>query len=280
MSSISRLALVVNESKPGAVALGRTIAEACARRKVALKTGNTFPLAPGFLSEVDACCVIGGDGTLLGVVQEAARAQVPVIGVNRGSLGFLTTFTPDEAERDFEAILGGRFRVEPRALLACETEQGGGFALNDVLIKEESPGRLALLRVRANGELVSDFFCDGLVFSTPTGSTAYNLSAGGPLIHPDSEAIALTPICPHTLSNRTVIFPDDVRLRVENCQKEGPLLVAIDGHSNRFTCPRGGIEIRLAEPRLLLAVPEGYEHFHVVRSKLRWSGGERGTGPS
>lgn len=279
MPSISRLALVVNESKPGAVVLGRTIVAACARRSVIVKTGNTFPLTAGFLDGVDACCVIGGDGTLLGVVQEAARAQVPVIGVNRGSLGFLTTFTSQDADTGFDAILDGRFRVEPRALLDCRTKEGGGLALNDVLIKEVTPGRLALLEVKANGELVSDFFCDGLIFSTPTGSTAYNLSAGGPLIHPHSEAIALTPVCPHTLSNRTVIFPDDVALRVENCQRGGPLLVAVDGHSNPLACPDGVIEIRLAGPRLLLAVPEGYEHFHVVRTKLKWSGGERAAGP-
>ncbi len=279
MSSISRLALVVNESKPGAVVLGRTIAATCARRNVVLKTSSTFPLPAGHLDGVDACCVIGGDGTLLGVVQEAARAQVPVIGVNRGSLGFLTTFTSEEAEDAFDAILDGGFRIDERALLDCRTEHGGGLALNDVLVKHDTPSRLALLEVRANDELVTEFFCDGLIFSTPTGSTAYNLSAGGPLIHPHTEAVALTPICPHTLSNRTVIFPDDVELRVENCERGCPLLVALDGHSNRLVCPQGAITIRLAKARLQLAVPAGYEHFRVVRTKLKWSGGERSAAP-
>jgi NAD+ kinase len=279
MPPIRRLALVVNESKSGAVALGEALAAACARRGVTVKAGSTFPLAAGTLDGVDACCVIGGDGTLLGVVQEAARAQVPVLGVNRGSLGFLTTFTSDEAERGFDAILDGRFRFEARALLDCRTEQGGGLALNDVLVKDDTPSRLARLEVRADGELVTEFFCDGLIFSTPTGSTAYNLSAGGPLIHPHAEAIALTPICPHTLSNRTIIFQDNVQLRVENCHRSGSLLVALDGHSNRLACPRGAISIRLAEPRLLLAVPEDYQHFRVVQTKLRWSGGER-SGPA
>jgi NAD+ kinase len=277
-SPIRRLALVVNESKAGAVMLGRTLAGACARRGVTVKSSSTFPIATGYLDGVDACCVIGGDGTLLGVVQEATRAQVPVIGVNRGSLGFLTTFTSEEAETGFEAILDGKFRVDARALLECRTEQGGGLALNDVLIKDELPSRLALLEVRADGELVTGFFCDGLIFSTPTGSTAYNLSAGGPLIHPRAEAIALTPICPHTLSNRTVIFQDNVRLRVQNCHRSGSLLVALDGHSNRIVCRQGAIEINLAQARLLLAVPEGYEHFRVVQTKLKWSGGER-SGP-
>lgn len=277
MAPIQRLALVVNESKPGAIALGQAIAATCKRRGVVVKSGRTFPLATGFLDGVDACCVIGGDGTLLGVVQEAARARVPVIGVNRGSLGFLTTFTPEEAESGFDAVLDGRFRVDARALLECRTDQGGGLALNDVLVKDEAPSRLALLEVRADGELVTEYYCDGLIFSTPTGSTAYNLSAGGPLIHPRAEAIALTPICPHTLSNRAVIFPNNVRLRVVNCQRDSALLVAIDGHSNRLVCEQGAIDIRLSTEQLLLAVPEGYEHFHVVRTKLRWSGGERAT---
>lgn len=273
MSPIHQLALVVNESKPGAVALGWKLGEICAHRGVVVKRGNTFPVASGFLDGVDACCVIGGDGTLLGVVQEAARAQVPVIGVNRGSLGFLTTFTSAEAETGFDAILDGCFRVDARALLECQTEAGGGVALNDVLIKDEMASRLARLEVFADGELVTDFFCDGLIFSTPTGSTAYNLSAGGPLVHPHAEAIALTPICPHTLSNRTVIFQESVRLRVKNCVRDSALLLALDGHSNRLVCRRGEIEIGLASARLQLAVPTDYEHFRVVRSKLKWSGG-------
>ena len=140
--------------------------------------------------------------------------------------------------------------------------------MNDVLIKDEMASRLARLEVFADDELVTDFFCDGLIFSTPTGSTAYNLSAGGPLVHPHAEAIALTPICPHTLSNRTVIFQDDVRLRVKNCVRDSVLLLALDGHSNRLVCRRGEIEIGLASARLQLAVPVGYEHFRVVRSKL------------
>lgn len=275
MSPIRRLALVVNESKPGAVALGEKLEESCRHRGVVVKPWHTFPLATGALDGVDACCVIGGDGTLLGVVQEAARAQVPVIGVNRGSLGFLTIFTSEEVEAGFDAVLEGNFRIEDRALLECRTESGGGLALNDVLIKDETPSRLALLEVRADGELVTEFFCDGLIFSTPTGSTAYNLSAGGPLIHPHAEAIALTPICPHTLSNRTVIFQDEVRLRVRNSHRDVPLLIALDGHSNRLISRQGAIDISLAAARLRLAVPQDYQHFRVVQRKLNWSGGKR-----
>ena len=272
MPAIRRLVFVVNDSKSGATALARSLTRCCADAGVRTDVLTSFPVPEGAFDGFDACCVIGGDGTLLGVVREAARAQVPVIGVNRGSLGFLTTFASGEAEARFGEILRGDFRVDRRALLACITQHGGGLALNDVLIKHEAPSKIAHLAVHADGELVTDYFCDGLILSTPTGSTAYNLSAGGPIIHPATPAIALTPICPHTLSNRTVIFPDAVRLRIENCGRDSCLRIAVDGHSNQIVCESGPVEIRLADERLPLAVPLGYQHFNVVRTKLKWSG--------
>lgn len=272
MPAIRRLVFVVNESKAGAMDLAHQLVRTCVEAGVGSTMLTTFPLADGALTGYDACCVIGGDGTLLGVVHEAARAQVPVIGVNRGSLGFLTTFASAEFDSRFRGILAGEFRIDQRALLECSTQSGGGLALNDVLIKHEAPSKIAHLAVHADGELVTDYFCDGLILSTPTGSTAYNLSAGGPIIHPAAPAIALTPICPHTLSNRTVIFPDAVRLRIENCSRDSCLRIALDGHSNQIVCAAGPIEISLARVRLPLAVPGDYQHFNVVRTKLKWSG--------
>ena len=272
MPAIRRLVFVVNESKTGAASLAAELTRVCAATDVQAQVLTEFPLPTGAFDGFDACCVIGGDGTLLGVVREAARAQVPVIGVNRGSLGFLTTFASAEFEARFREILHGNFRVDHRALLMCSTPNGGGLALNDVLIKHEAPSKIAHLAVHADGELVTDYFCDGLILSTPTGSTAYNLSAGGPIIHPAARAIALTPICPHTLSNRTVIFPDTVCLSIENCGRDSSLRLALDGHSNQIVCAAGPIEISLADVRLPLAVPGEYQHFGVVRTKLKWSG--------
>lgn len=280
MNRIRSLALIINDRKAGARGVGEAIAHTCVQQGVSVKRFATFPLPPGYLEDVDACCVVGGDGTLLGVVREAAAAQVPIIGVNRGSLGFLTTFTVSDAEDGFAAILEGGYRIDERALLECGTAAGRGLALNDVLVKDQETSHIARLEVYADDELVTDYFCDGLIFSTPTGSTAYNLSAGGPLIHPGTPAVALTPICPHTLSNRTVIFPEEVKLRVENCYADSTLVVAMDGHSNQLLCDSGSIEIGLSRTRLLLAVPLEYEHFRVVRTKLRWSGGVSNGRPS
>jgi len=227
----------------------------------------------------DACCVVGGDGTLLGVVREAAREEVPVIGVNRGGLGFLTTFSAEEARMHFAELLAGAYRIAHRSLLDCSTGPGQhDLALNDVLIKDEVNSRLVRLEVFADDELVTSYHGDGLIFSTPTGSTAYNLSAGGPLIYPTADVIALTPVCPHTLSNRSIIFRDDVKLRVYNRTAKSRLLVAMDGQRKLTFCQGSPVEIAISPLRLALAQRVGYSHFAVVRTKLQWSGGAATAG--
>jgi NAD+ kinase len=274
MQPIRRLAFVVNEQKAGAPELGRMLMATAREAGVEIDHTVRFPLPEGFLKGFDACCVIGGDGTLLGVVGAAAREQVPVIGVNRGSLGFLTTFSADEARAHFTALVGGNYRLASRSLLECSTGPGQhDLALNDVLIKDEVNSRLVRLEVLADGELVTEYACDGLIFSTPTGSTAYNLSAGGPLIHPSAEVIAMTPICPHTLSNRSIIFRHDVKLRVVNRSDHAVLRVAMDGQRNLVTCASSPVEISISPLKLPLIQRADYSHFAVVRTKLNWSGG-------
>ncbi len=271
---IRSLAFVVNATKSGAPELATALMKLAETRGVAVRKTTAFPAEKGFLDGSDACCVIGGDGTLLGVVGEAARAQVPVIGVNRGSLGFLTTFSADEVRSQFPSLLAGDYNVAHRSLLDCSIEPGRHeLALNDVLIKDEFSSRLVRLEVFADNELVTEYYCDGLIFSTPTGSTAYNLSAGGPLIHPGADVIAMTPICPHTLSNRSIIFRHDVHLRVFHRDLNSRVLVAVDGQRNQVTCENSPIEISLSKVRLPLAQRRGYSHFAVVRTKLKWSGG-------
>lgn len=272
MKPLRKLAFVVNDGKAGAPALARELAAIARQAGVKFKLTSRFPLPRGYLKGCDACCVIGGDGTLLGVARESAHLHVPIIGVNRGSLGFLTTFSADEARAHFANLLAGAFKIDHRAMLDCSTGPGvHDLALNDVLIKDEVNSRLVRLEVFADGELVTDYTCDGLIFSTTTGSTAYNLSAGGPILHPAADAIAMTPICPHTLSNRTIIFRDTVRLRVFNRSDDSRLLVAMDGQRN-MKVSSNAVEISVAKVRLPLAQRPDYSHFAVVRTKLNWSG--------
>jgi NAD+ kinase len=277
MRPIRQLAFVVNPGKTGASELVRELMRLTRQAGVRLKHTARVPLPPGYLKGCDACCVVGGDGTLLGAAAEAARAKVPIIGVNRGGLGFLTTFSAEEARTCFPQLLRGEFRLDQRAMLACSTGPGThDLALNDVLIKDAVNSRLVRLEVRADGELVTDYLCDGLIFSTPTGSTAYNLSAGGPIIHPAAKVIALTPICPHTLSNRSLIFPDNVQLQVFNRSPGGRLLVALDGQRNLKFGADSPVKISVSRLHLLLVQRADYAHFAVVRTKLSWSGGFAG----
>lgn len=275
--AIRTLAIVVNSQKHGATELAQNLMATAAGSGVAVRITEKFPIPPGFLENCDACCVIGGDGTLLGIAAEAARGQVPVIGVNRGHLGFLTTLSAEEARLLFPSILAGNFKVSRRSLLQCRiggnsTPPATRTALNDIVIKEERNSHLVRLEVQADDDFVTDYFSDGLIISTPTGSTAYNLSAGGPLIHPDAAVIAMTPICPHTLSNRSIIFPDTVRLRIRNRDPQAKLLVAADGQQNPVQCCGGLIEITLSANRLPLVQHTDHTHFSVVRQKLNWSG--------
>ncbi|HYC72358.1 MAG TPA: NAD(+)/NADH kinase [Opitutaceae bacterium] len=275
MPPFRRLAFIVNRDKPHAAALARELVDIAdvAGAKV-VKTTRAHRLPAGWLRGCDACCVIGGDGTLLGAVDEAARADVPIIGVNQGSLGYLTTFSADEARGQFADLLRGHYRIAKRDLLECQVGPGRrDLALNDVLIKDTVNSRLVRLEVFADGELVTDYYCDGLLFSTPTGSTAYNLSAGGPIIHPASGVIAMTPICPHTLSNRTIIFRDAVKLKVYNRTADSRLLVAMDGQRNVVVTDGKPVEVSMARRQIGLVQGRRYSHFSVMRAKLKWSGG-------
>ncbi len=273
MAPIRKLAFVVNRTKRGAHDLANDLVALARSAKVKTKVFARAPLPESALMGFDACCVVGGDGTLLGAAREAARAGVPVIGVNRGSLGFLTTFSAEETLAQFPSLLAGDYQLAERSLLSCRTgPDQEDVALNDVVIKDEINSKLVRLGVYADDQFVTDYHGDGLLVATPTGSTAYNLSAGGPIIHPGAEAIVLTPICPHTLSNRSVILRSGVKLRIESRMEDSRLLVAMDGQRNLVTCAGRDIEIAVAERRLTLVQKPGYEHFEVLRSKLGWSG--------
>ena len=274
MPPIRKIAFVVNDPKPGAAALAEDLMAIARAAGVAVIATRVHPVAADFLVGQDACCVIGGDGTLLGIAAQAARAGVPIIGVNRGNLGFLTTFSADNIRESFPSLLAGAFQINHRSLLACSIDGVPvDLALNDVLIKAEVNSRIVGLEVTADGQLVTDYDCDGLIFATPTGSTAYNLSAGGPLVHPSAEVIALTPICPHTLSNRSIIFRAEVKLAVRNLSAGVTLQVTVDGQRDYHVNGNQVVTITHAVERLPLVQRRDHDHFAVVRTKLKWSGG-------
>ena len=244
------------------------IAKGCA-----VKTSITteFPVPEDFLKNAEACCVIGGDGTLLSVVPSCIKWNVPVFGINQGKLGFLATFSAQEASDGFKEILEGNYQISERSMLQCHTANGKqAIALNDVVVKSQLPSRLIALEVLSNEHLVTQYYCDGLIFATPTGSTAYNLSAGGAIVHPRAKVLALTPICPHTLSNRGLILPDDTELRVRCLDNPTAALLSLDGQILFKDEPIFPINISKTKQPLSLLLMPYYSHFHILRNKLNW----------
>jgi len=268
------IALSVHAAKPGAGSVADRLAAMAEAAGVAVRRTVAYPVPVNFLQDVDAACAIGGDGTLLGLVDAALANPVPVLGINLGKLGFMASSGASGAEDCFRRLLAGDFEVRPRTILRCEDATGRiARALNDVVIRGHTP-RLIRLKVRADGELVNDYAADGLIFSTPTGSTAYNLSAGGPILHPDVHAMALTPICPHTLSNRSVIFPAETQLEVHQHRGDGePLQVALDGQTPLGEAPVFPLRIAVDSLTFPLAHQGPYRHFRLLRSKLGWGEG-------
>jgi NAD+ kinase len=273
MSKIQRIAIVANRGKPGLAALAQELAQVAEGAGVSAVVPSEHPLAPGVLRGCDACLTLGGDGTLLGVVAQAADFCVPVFGINRGKLGFLANHPSENAAESLLAVLRGDFQVSTRALLASGQAGNGRrmLALNDVVISSGGHTHMVRLRVSVDGVFVNSFLCDKLIVTTPSGSTAYNLSAGGPLIEPSAEVFAITPVCPHTLSNRSLIFPRGRVLSV-SCESAGSgLFISVDGVSFPSECGALPFEISLAPEKFTLLQPPGFSHFELLRNKLRWA---------
>jgi NAD+ kinase len=272
---IRKITIVVNNAKPGAADLAEKLDKLAKDAGIGTHSATHYPIDDDSLHDSDACCVIGGDGTLLGIVPKAITHNVPLFGIRMGNLGFLATFSPEEAIEKFIPLLKGEHRIEHRTLLQCLCPGNPpALALNDIVIKGEDASHLVKLAVHADGEMVTDYYCDGLIFSTPTGSTAYNISAGGPLIHPASEVVAMTPICPHTLTNRSVVFPSGTKLEATWKPTSSHSLpqVKVDGYLTLRpeTDSPEPITILPAKQKLALLQSPGHSHFAVVRNKLNW----------
>jgi NAD+ kinase len=273
MSKIQRIAIVANRAKAGVSALVAELARVAEEAGVSVVIPEKHPLEPEVLRGCDACVTLGGDGTLLGVVAQAAEFAVPVFGINRGKLGFLANYPSENAAASLLDVLRGDFQVSSRALLECSPVDGGRrvLALNDVVISAGSFAHMVRLRVLVDGVFVNSFLCDKLIVTTPTGSTAYNLSAGGPLLDPAAAAFAITPVCPHTLSNRSLIFPRGRRLSVVCENVPDGFSVSVDGVLVPQVSATVPLAISLAEEKIMLLQPPGFSHFELLRNKLRWA---------
>ncbi|MCG8391774.1 MAG: NAD(+) kinase [Pseudomonadales bacterium] len=225
----------------------------------------------------DLIIVVGGDGSLLGAARTLSRFDVPVLGVNRGHLGFLTDILPSEIESRVGQVLDGDYTTEKRFLLDLEvrrgkTVAGEGCALNDVVLLSGDSVHMIDFELMIDGHFVYGQRSDGLIISTPTGSTAYALSGGGPLLHPSLNAIVMVPICPHTLSNRPIVVDGDseIEIRLDKAHAED-VQITCDGQSTLPVMQGEVIRIRKAEHHIRLIHPEGYDYYSILRAKLGWS---------
>jgi len=227
---------------------------------------------------VDWVVVLGGDGTLLGAARRVGRYGAPLLGVNLGGLGFLTGIPIDRLYPVIEMMIDGRLEVESRVMLETKVFRNNNEicrfqVLNDVVINKRTLARIIDLEVTLNNEFLTTFRADGLIISTPTGSTAYNLSAGGPILYPTMETLILTPICPFTLTNRPIIIPDTSVIDIQmGKESEETVVLTFDGQVGFDLYFGDRVIICKSEEKIKLLKPPDHSHFKILRTKLMWGG--------
>lgn len=233
------------------------------------------PEAARFGAEADLIVVLGGDGTMLSTARLIGDAEVLVLGINYGGLGYLTDFRIEEMFPAIEAILAGDFEIDRRVMLEVEHWRGDekiadGRVLNDVVINKAALARIVEIEVSLDGLFVNSFRADGLIVSTPTGSTAYNLSAGGPIVFPSMNAILLTPICPFTLTNRPIVVPDGAAIELCLKDENEGVVLTLDGQTGYQMHSHDRAIIKKSRTTFNLVQPQNRNYFDVLRNKLKW----------
>jgi NAD+ kinase len=280
------IGLVAHTGKPGVGDLINSIVKEFDRFSISILLEKETAAVAGKKSDhsiaqlgaaADLLVVVGGDGTILHVVGQLGEVIKPVFGINVGSLGFLTCANSSSYREAVECIAKDRINFSQRALLEARVKLGDKqtnkmIALNDAVLSRGELSRLVLLCTRVNGEPLTEFNADGLIVATPTGSTAYSLSAGGPILDPESGVFVITPICPHVLTNRSIIVAQGSTIEIEASDPEYPIFLTLDGRKPIHVERGSVITIRRAKKTLPLASLPDASFFSVVRQKLKWSG--------
>jgi NAD+ kinase len=228
-----------------------------------------------FAKSADLILVLGGDGTMIATARMMGDTEVPVLGVNYGGLGYLAEFRIEELYEALESILAGNYRLDRRVMLDVELLRGEeqvtrNRVLNDVVINKSALARIIEIEAYLSQQFVNSFRADGLIVSTPTGSTAYNLSAGGPVIFPSMNAVVITPICPFTLSNRPIVVPDDAYIELRLKTEQEDVALTLDGQVGFPLKIEDHVIIRKSQTTFNLVQPANRNYFDVLRDKLRW----------
>ncbi|HEY2614077.1 MAG TPA: NAD(+)/NADH kinase [Chthoniobacterales bacterium] len=282
----TKIGLIAHTGKSGVAELTRALSSEFERFQIPVlleaKTAALAGLNSNYAvadlgKQADLLVVLGGDGTILNVIGRLGDVIKPIFGINVGSLGFLTCANSSAYLEAVECIAAGKIVLSDRTLVEVTVKVGNQkpvklTALNDVVLSRGEVSRLIRLKTRVNGEPLTEFSADGLIVATPTGSTAYSLSAGGPIVAPESGALVITPICPHVLTNRSIIVGEDAVIEVEVSEREYPVFLTVDGGEPLRLEAGSAVQIRKSSRVLPLASLPGVSFLGVVRQKLKWSG--------
>jgi NAD+ kinase len=282
---IKTIGVVVGPQKPAAVAVIQDLLRWCEAHSIALRAAETIAQTvncPALVmqgeelaEDVDLIVVLGGDGTMLGVSRMIGMRRIPVLGINFGWLGYLTEFTLAELFTALEGVLEGSYDLDHRMMLDVGIKRNGQVigtwrALNDAVVNRAVRAQMVELECFVDEQFVNSFRADGMIIATPTGSTAYSLSAGGPIVHPGIAAILLTPICPHMLSNRPVLLPADSVVEIVLKRAGEDVIVTIDGQKSIELTPDDRIILLRSQTTFDLVRPGNRNYFEVLRTKLKW----------
>lgn len=284
---MQRVGIYAKKQHPDAVGFGREVMNWLSARGIEVLLEEDLASSLGIVrnyvdndipDHADLIIVLGGDGTLISVARHVGARMKPILGVNLGSLGFLTEITQAETFATLERVLTGDFTVSPRMMLDAVVQRAGEMVarytvLNDIVINKGALARIIDMAAWVDDVYLTTFKADGLIVASPTGSTAYNLAAGGPIIDPDVNCLVVTPICPHMLTNRPLIASGDAVIRIEVKFQDQHVALTADGQSGMNLQGGDVVEVRQSTIRTLLIKSPSKDYFEVLRAKLRW--GER-----
>ena len=244
-------------------------------------TGVQVHPAGTLVRHVEMMLSIGGDGTLLSTIRLVGKAQVPILGIHMGGLGFLAEVTMADTFKALEEVLAGKYNLEDRMVLAVDLQHKGKletyYAVNDVVVDRGSSPRLLMVKVEISGRRLNDYVADGLIVATPTGSTAYSLSAGGPIVVPALEALTVTPICPHSLSARSIVVPSSDKIVIRFEEEQEGIRLMLDGQVNFKIDSQAVVTARRANWNVQMVKLLDSDYYQVLRTKMGWSGEARGV---
>jgi NAD+ kinase len=283
-AQFSNIAILGRHEDPRVAEPMRALVEHLAQSGIHVLASDTLKLQlpvtrmaeEALCENADLAIAIGGDGTMLYAARLARESETPILGVNRGRLGFLADVTPDEMLKSVDQVLGGEFSRDSRLLLEARRVTKSGrvstaFALNDVVLKRRETGRMVDFSTSVGGTFVNTHSGDGLIVSTPTGSTAYSLSCGGPIISPQLNSVVIVPVCPHTLTDRPIVIPANQSIEVVLLERdETRATITVDGSEMGVLRPDDKLLISAAGKRVTLIHPPSYDFYGILRSKLFW----------